>query len=57
MQATHEKTLDYVPLEVLKIFAIDGKEANIVIDELKLQRSRLDGLLNLGEAEDSASFQ
>jgi hypothetical protein len=57
LQATHEKTLDYVPLEVLRIFAIDGQEANTVIDELKFQRSRLDGLMNLGQSEDSASFQ
>ncbi|KAL7522842.1 hypothetical protein ACHAWX_007552 [Stephanocyclus meneghinianus] len=57
LQATHEKTLDYVPLEVLRIFAIDGQEASTVIEELKLQRSRLDGLMNQGQSEDSASFQ
>ncbi|KAL7489879.1 hypothetical protein ACHAW6_015602 [Cyclotella cf. meneghiniana] len=57
LQATHEKTLDYVPLEVLRIFAIDGQEANTVIEELKFQRSRLDGLMNQSQSEDSASFQ
>ncbi|KAL3792435.1 hypothetical protein HJC23_001553 [Cyclotella cryptica] len=57
LQATHEKTLDYVPLEVLRVFAIDGQEASTVIDKLKMQRSQLDELMNLGQSEDSASFQ
>lgn len=55
--ATHEKTLDYVPLDVLRIFAIDAAEANAVMDRLNLQRRLLDGMLGMGAADDGDSFQ
>ncbi|KAL7527900.1 hypothetical protein ACHAWF_002352 [Thalassiosira exigua] len=57
LQATHEKTLDYIPLEVLKAFAIDQDEANAVMDKLNLQRSQLDAMMNKAVAEDDGSFQ
>ena len=60
LQATHQKTLDHIPLEVLMIFAIDGKEATEVIGKLNSQRSQLDGLMNMSGAEDNgddAPFQ
>ncbi|KAL7507484.1 hypothetical protein ACHAXN_004721 [Cyclotella atomus] len=57
LQSTHEKTLDYVPLEVLRIFAIDGGDANDLLGELKDQRSRLNKMLEMGESEDNTSFQ
>ncbi|KAL7523102.1 hypothetical protein ACHAWF_000371 [Thalassiosira exigua] len=57
LQATHEKTLDYIPLEVLKVFAIDADEANVVMNKLNLQRSQLDAMMNKAVAEDDGSFQ
>jgi hypothetical protein len=57
LQSTHEKTLDYVPLEVLRIFAIDGGDANDLLGELKDQRSRLNKMLEMGDSEDNTSFQ
>lgn len=57
LKATHEKTLDYVPLNVLRLFAIDGNEADAVVDKLNLQRSRLNELISKGGAEDDDSFQ
>ena len=57
LQSTHEKTLDYIPLGVLKVFAIDADEANAVIDKLNLQRNHLDELISKGAAEDDDSFQ
>jgi len=56
LQATHEKTLEYVPLEVLRMFALDGDESKLVIDELTMQRDKLDELLKKDSAE-SDSFQ
>ena len=56
LQATHEKTLDYAPLDVLRIFAIDGGEANAVIGELNDQRNRLEKMMDI-DSEDSTSFQ
>jgi hypothetical protein len=53
LQATHEKTLDYVPLDVLRLFAIDGSEANAVIGELNDQRSRLEMIMGLSDSEDT----
>ncbi len=55
--ATHEKTLDYVPLDVLRIFAIDAAEANAVNDRLNLQRRLLDGMMSRGVRDDGDSFQ
>mmetsp|Transcript_31110 Transcript_31110/g.56440 ORF Transcript_31110/g.56440 Transcript_31110/m.56440 type:complete len:212 (-) Transcript_31110:302-937(-) len=57
LQSTHEKTLDYIPLGVLKVFAIDADEANAVINKLNLQRNHLDELISKGAAEDDDSFQ
>ena len=45
LQATHEKTLDYVPFEILKGFAIDGEEADEVLDDLNEMRAKLNKLL------------
>ena len=45
LQATHEKTLDYVPLEVLRKYALDLEEADRSLDELNQQRQKLNKLL------------
>lgn len=57
LQSTHEKTLDYIPLEILKAFAIDADESNAVIDKLNLQRNQLNELMNKEESEEDGSFQ
>lgn len=57
LKSTHEKTLDYVPLEILKVFALDMEEANAVENELNEQRSQLNVLFNKGVEEDDESFQ
>ncbi|KAL7443603.1 hypothetical protein ACHAXH_007035 [Discostella pseudostelligera] len=57
LQATHEKTLDYIPLEILKVFAIDADEANAVMNKLKLQRNKLDELVRTEVRDDEDSFQ
>jgi hypothetical protein len=57
LQSTHEKTLDYVPLDILKIFAIDANEASAVMDKLNLQRSLLDDLVSKGTMDGVDSFQ
>jgi uncharacterized protein (DUF2237 family) len=45
LKATHENTLDHVPLEILRQFAIDGKEADLDLGKLNEQRSKLDKLM------------
>ena len=45
LQATHEKTLDYVPFEVLREYAIDKEEADRRLETLNEQRQRLNKLL------------
>jgi uncharacterized protein len=45
LQATHQKTLDYVPYEILRGFAVDGAEADASLARLNDQRSKLDKLL------------
>mmetsp|Transcript_23168 Transcript_23168/g.47000 ORF Transcript_23168/g.47000 Transcript_23168/m.47000 type:complete len:207 (-) Transcript_23168:142-762(-) len=45
LQATHEKTLDYVPFNILNQFAIDKEEAGQVLDKLNEDRLRLDKLM------------
>jgi uncharacterized protein (DUF2237 family) len=45
LQATHEKTLDYVPFEVLRDYAIDKEEADRRLDDLNEKRARLNKLL------------
>ena len=41
LQATHEKTLDYVPLDLLMNYAIDKKEAEDILNDLNEQRAKL----------------
>jgi uncharacterized protein (DUF2237 family) len=57
LQATHEKTLDYIPLDILKIFAIDAAEAKAVMDKLNLQRSLLDDMMSKVVTDGEDSFQ
>mmetsp|Transcript_20503 Transcript_20503/g.29735 ORF Transcript_20503/g.29735 Transcript_20503/m.29735 type:complete len:238 (-) Transcript_20503:331-1044(-) len=45
LRATHEKTLDYVPFEILQKFAIDSDEAEQALNELDEQRKKLEKLL------------
>lgn len=45
LQATHEKTLDYAPIEILKEFAIDKEEAEKILQDLNDQRDKLNNLL------------
>jgi uncharacterized protein len=45
LQATHEKTLDYVPFDVLREYALDREEADKMLDVLNEQRSKLKKLL------------
>jgi len=45
LQATHEKTLDYVSFDVLREFALDKEEADTALDDLNEQRERLNKLL------------
>ena len=45
LQATHEKTLNYAPFEVLREFAIDRDEANHRLDDLNEQQNKLNRLL------------
>lgn len=44
LQSTHEKTLSYVPLEILRNYAIDMDESDKVLDELNVQRAKLKDL-------------
>ena len=44
LQSTHEKTLSYVPLEILRNYAIDKDEADAVLDALNDQRAKLKDL-------------
>lgn len=41
LQSTHEKTLSYVPLEILREYALDGAEADKVVNALNEQREKL----------------
>ncbi len=45
LQATHEKTLSYIPLEILRTFALDGEEADVIKGDLDEQRAKLNDLL------------
>jgi len=45
LASTHEKTLDYAPLEILKTFAIDLEDAETVLAKLNEQRAKLNKLL------------
>lgn len=55
--STHEKTLDFIPLEIMRIFAIDGDESTAVINKLNLQRSQLNEMMQMEVDEDNDSFQ
>lgn len=43
--ATHEKTLSYVPYEILREYAIDREKADEVLGDLNEQRNKLNNLL------------
>lgn len=45
LRSTHEKTLTYVPIEILRKFALDGDEADEVVNNLNEQRAKLNDLL------------
>jgi uncharacterized protein (DUF2237 family) len=45
LQATHEKTLDYAPFELLREYAIDKDAADQALDNLNEQRDKLNKLL------------
>mmetsp|Transcript_31514 Transcript_31514/g.68142 ORF Transcript_31514/g.68142 Transcript_31514/m.68142 type:complete len:256 (-) Transcript_31514:29-796(-) len=45
LRATHEKTLDYVPYDVLRMYALDGDEADEERRGLDEQRAKLEALL------------
>ena len=45
LKATHEKTLDHIPLQILRQYAIDGSEADLDLELLNEQRSKLDKLM------------
>jgi len=45
LQATHEKTLNYAPFEVLREFALDREEADTRLNKLNEEREKLNKLL------------
>lgn len=45
LQATHEKTLDYVPFEILRQYALDQEQADKNLEDLNAQREKLKKLL------------
>ena len=45
LRSTHEKTLNYVAFDHLRLYAIDGEEADSALDDLNKQRSKLNELL------------
>lgn len=45
LQATHEKTLNYVDFAVLREYALDGDEADLALRQLNEQRERLKKML------------
>ncbi len=57
MQSTNLKTLDFIPFEIMRIFAIDGDESTAVINKLNLQRSQLNEMMEREVDEDNESFQ
>lgn len=44
LQSTHEKTLDYVPLDLLMSYAIDKRESHEILNRLNEERAKLDRL-------------
>ena len=45
LKATHAKTLDYIPFDILRAYALDGEEADAIVERLNEQRSRLNKLM------------
>jgi uncharacterized protein (DUF2237 family) len=45
LRATHEKTLSYVPFQILREFAIDLEESDKTLEDLNELRARLNKLL------------
>ena len=45
LRSTHEKTLNYVDFEYLRLYALDGEEADAALRELDEQRDKLNKLL------------
>ena len=46
LKATHEKTLDYVPFDILKMYALDKEEAEAEMKSLNDQRAKLEKMMN-----------
>lgn len=46
LQATHARTLDYVPYHVLRKYAVDGANADAALEQLNAQRAQLDKLMD-----------
>ena len=47
LQATHEKSLEHVPLETLMEYAVDADEAKTEVARLKLLREKMEKGLKL----------
>jgi uncharacterized protein (DUF2237 family) len=45
LRATHEKTLDFVPFEILREYALDAEEADATLNNLNEMRAKLNKLL------------
>jgi uncharacterized protein (DUF2237 family) len=45
LQATHEKTLDFVPFDILREYALDAEEADEALNTLNEMRAKLNKLL------------
>jgi uncharacterized protein (DUF2237 family) len=45
LQATHEKTLDYAPFQLLREYAVDQEDADKALQDLNEQREKLKRLL------------
>lgn len=46
LKATHEKTLDYVPFDILNMYALDKEEAEAELRSLDDQRAKLEKMMN-----------
>ena len=57
LQSTHEKTLDFIPFDIMKVFAIDVEESTSVINKLNLQRSHLNEMLKKEVSDNDEAFQ
>ena len=52
LKATHEKTLDYVPYDILRMYALDGEEADKERQSLDEKRAQLEKLLENESAQE-----